>query len=214
MNSFTNVYEALKEISNHERRITDPILSVHFAKLCVLISATEFERCIKDIASKFLKSPKASMATTNRILLASNKKDKEFVYSLLHCNDDQKNFRPSVEMFFAIFGSSFRAKVNSSFPRYMKKQLELCDKKLRKLPTGSQEHIALSDEIRTMQLVPYIEAQNQFLELKHLRNKLAHNYMDTTAFTTYTVDNIIEKFSKGKLFVGALEMAFDFYTVK
>lgn len=214
MIKFTEVYDALKEISNHERIIADARLSVHFTKLCVLISATEFEKCIKEKIKDFLKFSKHNMQQTIKILLVSKKNNTDFVYSLFHCNDENKGFSPSMEMFFVIFGNNFRKKVEKCFSKYVEKQIKLYEKKLHSVSADSEEYIKLSDEISAMRLVLYKEAQEDFLELKFLRNKLAHHYMDATAFVSYTVNDIFDKFSRARLFVGALGMAFDFYTDK
>jgi len=213
MYNFENADNSLKEISEYGKQNPNSLLTDHLPKLCILIIMTEFEKCIKTAMKSFLYSPSTNMAKVLKILDASGKKKSyEFLYSLLHCKDDAGNFLAETEMFFAIMGDSFYKKLTLSYKQYVKSQVKMYERKLASLAPTNDDYTMLSDEMNVIKIVQYSEAEELFLQLKYFRNTLAHNYLDQTP-SSDTHNDVIKKYIKAKLFVGALEKAFGFFTV-
>ncbi|MCL2846917.1 MAG: HEPN domain-containing protein [Firmicutes bacterium] len=211
MTDFTNVNAQLREIASYNNSTPCTSLTDHLPKLCVIIVVTEFEKCIKNAIENFLSKPKSGMVGLIETLEATSRKDIDFIYGRFFPVAKRGTIYSCARDFFKLMGGRFsKISETTSFGRFSKNQETLYTRELSKVRLSPTNRIDIENELNIVRVTNFDEAQDLFLELKNLRNDVAHEYI---LDGSYTVDKVIEKYHRAKLFVGALEKTFKFYTL-
>ena len=205
MTDFTKANIELREIKLYNSTHASTTLNEHWRKMCVIISVTEFEKCLKKAITRFLGDPKSRFVELVKVLEATERKEQEYVYSRFGKSCEKNGIYNIAEKFFKLVGNTIANQIKSkSFDYFVNCQKKLYARDIAKVRIAHDTRNDMTRELSIIEATTYDESQDLFLELIKLRNEVAHQY---TLDSSYTIVEVIDKFHRAKLFVGAVEAA-------
>lgn len=205
LNQFIEEYEEDSKSIRSER-----IVMKYYPKVFTMCAASLFERNIKNRCKNFITSPKKPLNINYTKIYRMNPPAAYKMYSKFKT----ENLNFSADEFYGLFnGEQFKIRVETIFEEIKQVKINEIDEHKKHLTPLLDKHeryenmFAKMCDLHDQYLrCSFEHAENAFLELKHRRNKVAHNYISGLSDTFVDIQNF---YYKAVIYVIALEKAIE-----